>query len=62
MQIGGAVFLEENGGMQISVAVFLEENAGMQIGGAISLGFCVVNRLLARVWCRESAFRSGLAS
>ena len=62
IQIGGAILLEENGGIQIDGAILLEENKGIQIGGAISLGFCVVNRLLARVWCRESAFRSGLAS
>ena len=48
--------------MQISMAIFLEENAGMQIGGAISLGFGVVNGLLARVWRRESAFCSGRPS
>ena len=62
IQIDWAILLEENEGIQIDGAILLEENKGIQIGGAISLGFCVVNRLLARVWCRESAFRSGLAS
>ena len=49
MQIGGAILLEENGGIQIDGAILLEENKGIQIGGAISFGFCVVSRLLARV-------------
>ena len=36
MQIGGALFLEKNGGMQIGGALLLEKNEGMQIGCAKS--------------------------
>jgi len=32
MQIGGAIFLEENGGIQIEGGIFLEKNGSIQIG------------------------------